>query len=56
MNATSPSRLGLRQLQYFVAVTDHGSIGLFGDTLTIGVLPSVRAYFIPIANRRLHSL
>lgn len=29
-------------------------VGLFGDLLAIGVLPSVGAYFMPIANRRLH--
>ncbi|EFL89608.1 LysR family transcriptional regulator [Ahrensia sp. R2A130] len=34
----------------------RGSIGLFGDRLSIGVLPSVGAYFMPIANRRLHRL
>lgn len=34
----------------------RGSHGLFGDRLTIGVLPSVGAYFMPIANRRLHQL
>jgi LysR family hydrogen peroxide-inducible transcriptional activator len=32
------------------------SIGLFGDQLAIGVLPSIGAYFMPIANRRLHQL
>jgi len=34
----------------------RGSIGLFGDRLSIGVLPSVGAYFMPIASRRLHNL
>lgn len=34
----------------------RGSIGLFGDRLSIGVLPSVGAYFMPIASRRLHCL
>ncbi|GGB34482.1 hyaluronan synthase [Roseibium aquae] len=34
--------------------TARGSLGLFGDRLAIGVLPSVGAYFMPIANRRLH--
>ncbi len=32
----------------------RGSVGLFGDRLTIGVLPSVGAYFMPIASKRLH--
>ncbi|MGR3503411.1 LysR substrate-binding domain-containing protein [Pseudaestuariivita sp.] len=31
-----------------------GAMGLFGDKLTIGVLPSIGAYFMPTANRRLH--
>lgn len=34
----------------------RGSVGLFGDRLAIGVLPSIGAYFMPIANRRLHQL
>jgi len=34
----------------------RGSVGLFGDRLSIGVLPSIGAYFMPIANRRLHNL
>lgn len=34
----------------------RGSVGLFGDKLSIGVLPSIGAYFMPIANRRLHRL
>jgi len=34
----------------------RGSVGLFGDRLSIGVLPSIGAYFMPIAKRRLHNL
>lgn len=34
----------------------RGSAGLFGDRLAIGVLPSIGAYFMPIANRLLHRL
>ncbi len=34
--------------------TARGARGLFGDRLAIGVLPSVGAYFMPIANRKLH--
>ncbi len=36
--------------------TARGSVGLFGDRLSIGVLPSVGAYFMPSANRLLHRL
>lgn len=124
MNSDQPIRPSLRQLQYFVAVADHGAfglaatalavsqpslskqlaamedelgialfertsrrvrltsrgeqllpqarnvlqgmrefraltrdtLGLFGDKLSIGVLPSIGAYFMPIANRKLHRL
>lgn len=43
----------LRDVHEFRAIA-RGSTGLFGDRLSIGVLPSVGAYFMPIANRRLH--
>ena len=45
----------LQEVAEFRALA-HGSVGLFGDRLSIGVLPSVGAYFMPIANRRLHRL
>lgn len=43
----------LRELREFRAIA-RGAKGLFGDKLTIGVLPSIGAYFMPIANKRLH--
>lgn len=43
----------LREVREFRAVA-RGATGLFGDKLSIGVLPSMGAYFMPIANRRLH--
>lgn len=43
----------LREVREFKAVA-RGAVGLFGDKLTIGVLPSIGAYFMPIANKRLH--
>ncbi|XYK81171.1 MAG: LysR substrate-binding domain-containing protein [Labrenzia sp.] len=45
----------LRDVTEFRAIA-RGSVGLFGDRLTIGVLPSIGAYFMPISNRRLHVL
>jgi LysR family hydrogen peroxide-inducible transcriptional activator len=44
----------LQQVSEFRALA-RGSVGLFGDRLSIGVLPSIGAYFMPIANRRLHN-
>lgn len=43
----------LQEVREFRAIA-RGSVGLFGDRLAIGVLPSIGAYFMPIANRRLH--
>lgn len=43
----------LRDVAEFKGIA-RGSAGLFGDRLSIGVLPSIGAYFMPIANRRLH--
>jgi LysR family hydrogen peroxide-inducible transcriptional activator len=45
----------LQEVSEFRALA-RGSVGLFGDRLSIGVLPSIGAYFMPIANRRLHTL
>ena len=45
----------LRNADEFRSVA-AGAEGLFGGRLSIGVLPSVGAYFMPIANRRLHKL
>ncbi|WP_187430124.1 Hydrogen peroxide-inducible genes activator [Roseobacter fucihabitans] len=49
------ARVILKEMREFRAIA-KGSIGLFGDRLSIGVLPSIGAYFMPIANRRLHQL
>ncbi|GFE63191.1 LysR family transcriptional regulator [Litoreibacter roseus] len=49
------ARVILQEVREFRAVA-RGAIGLFGDKLAIGVLPSIGAYFMPIANRRLHRL
>lgn len=49
------ARAILQDAREFRAIA-RGSVGLFGDRLSIGVLPSVGAYFMPIANRRLHTL
>ncbi|QUJ75398.1 LysR family transcriptional regulator [Sulfitobacter albidus] len=49
------ARTLLHELREFRAVA-RGTVGLFADRLSIGVLPSVGAYFMPIANRRLHRL
>lgn len=49
------ARAILQEVREFRAVA-RGAIGLFGDKLAIGVLPSIGAYFMPIANRRLHRL
>jgi len=51
----SRARIILQEVREFRAVA-QGSVGLFGDRLSIGVLPSIGAYFMPIANRRLHAL
>jgi LysR family hydrogen peroxide-inducible transcriptional activator len=48
-------RIILQDMREFRAIA-KGSVGLFGDRLSIGVLPSIGAYFMPIANRRLHAL
>lgn len=45
----------LHDVRDFKAVA-QGATGLFAARLSIGVLPSVGAYFMPIANRRLHAL
>lgn len=49
------ARIILQEVREFRAVA-QGSVGLFGDRLSIGVLPSIGAYFMPTANRRLHAL
>lgn len=49
------ARTILHDVREFRAVA-RGSMGLFGDRLSIGVLPSIGAYFMPLANRRLHRL
>ncbi|WP_298838416.1 LysR substrate-binding domain-containing protein [uncultured Roseobacter sp.] len=49
------ARIILQEVREFRAVA-QGSVGLFGDRLAIGVLPSIGAYFMPIANRRLHEM
>ncbi|MEL6751758.1 MAG: LysR family transcriptional regulator [Pseudomonadota bacterium] len=49
----SRGRTILQEAREFRAIA-RGSIGLFGDRLAIGVLPSIGAYFMPIASRRLH--
>ncbi|KQI67388.1 hypothetical protein AN189_15690 [Loktanella sp. 3ANDIMAR09] len=49
------ARLILHEVRDFKAVA-RGAMGLFAGRLSIGVLPSVGAYFMPIANRRLHDL
>jgi LysR family hydrogen peroxide-inducible transcriptional activator len=49
------ARMILQEVREFRAVA-RGSVGLFGDRLAIGVLPSIGAYFMPIANRGLHRL
>lgn len=43
----------LQEVREFRA-TARGSVGLFGDRLAIGVLPSIGAYFMPVAIRLLH--
>ena len=49
------ARILLQELREFRAAA-RGAVGLFGDRLSIGVLPSVGAYFMPVANRQLHKL
>ncbi len=49
------ARVLLQEAREFRAVA-RGSVGLFGDRLSIGVLPSIGAYFMPSANRLLHRL
>ncbi|HEV8033882.1 hydrogen peroxide-inducible genes activator [Yoonia sp.] len=45
----------LRDVRDFKAIA-RGTTSLFAAKLSIGVLPSIGAYFMPIANRRLHNL
>lgn len=45
----------IREVEEFRSIAS-GSEGLLGGRLSIGVPPSVGAYFMPIANRRLHAL
>ncbi|MBZ8117629.1 LysR family transcriptional regulator [Roseovarius sp. LXJ103] len=45
----------LQEVRDFRAVA-RGTTSLFAAKLSIGVLPSVGAYFMPSANRRLHTL
>lgn len=45
----------LGEVRDFKAIA-RGTTSLFAARLSIGVLPSVGAYFMPIANRRLHGL
>lgn len=45
----------LSEVRDFKALA-QGTASLFAARLSIGVLPSVGAYFMPIANRRLHRL
>lgn len=45
----------LNEVRDFKALA-RGTSSLFAARLSIGVLPSVGAYFMPIANRRLHKL
>lgn len=45
----------LQQVHEF-RLAARASTGLFGNRLSIGVLPSVGAYFMPLANQLLHSL
>ena len=47
------ARVILQEMREFRSLA-KGTIGLFGDRLAIGVLPSIGAYFMPIATRYLH--
>ncbi|MEM1306559.1 MAG: LysR family transcriptional regulator, partial [Pseudomonadota bacterium] len=47
------ARTILNEVREFHAIA-RGASGLFGDRLSVGVLPSVGAYFMPLANRLLH--
>ena len=47
------ARAILQQVREFQA-TARGSNGLFGNRLALGVLPSIGAYFMPLANKLLH--
>ncbi|MEM8626319.1 MAG: LysR substrate-binding domain-containing protein [Pseudomonadota bacterium] len=49
------ARTILQQVREFQAAA-RGAQGLFGNRLALGVLPSIGAYFMPTANRLLHSL
>lgn len=49
------ARIILQEVRELRAMA-KGAVGLFADRLSIGVLPSIGAYFMPIANRRLHAL
>jgi len=51
----SRARSILSEMRDFKALM-RGTSSLFAARLSIGVLPSVGAYFMPIANRRLHRL
>lgn len=48
-------RMILQEVREFRAVA-RGSSGPFGDRLSIGVLPSIGAYFMPMVSRQLHPL
>jgi len=47
------ARFILQEVREFGAAARDAQ-SLFGDRLSIGVLPSIGAYFMPICNRRLH--
>ena len=49
------ARAILQQAREFQA-SARGAAGLFGNRLALGVLPSVGAYFMPLANRQLHQM
>lgn len=49
------ARTILQEVREFRAIA-RGSVGPFGDRLSIGVLPSIGAYFMPLVSRRLHRL
>lgn len=51
----SRARAILQEVREFRAIA-RGSVGPFGDRLSIGVLPSIGAYFMPLVSRRLHPL
>lgn len=51
----SRGRIILQEVKEFRSIA-KGNMDMFGDRLSIGVLPSIGAYFMPIANRRLHKM